>query len=73
MGPGGRLQQLLRYWSELDSEPPTLLMLDEVDALVGDTLISPLRQIRAGYPDRPATFPQSLVPWDARIWQREPV
>ena len=27
---------------------PLMLMLDEVDALVGDTLISLLRQLRAG-------------------------
>ena len=61
VGPGGRLQQLLRHWSELDPAHPTVLLLDEVDALVGDTLISLLRQIRAGYADRPAAFPQSLV------------
>jgi hypothetical protein len=36
-------------------------MLDEVDALVGDTLISLLRQLRAGYPKRPGMFPQSLI------------
>ncbi|MFW2132571.1 hypothetical protein [Ectothiorhodospira haloalkaliphila] len=35
--------------------------LDEVDALVGDTLISLLRQIRAGYPQRPDAFPQSIL------------
>jgi hypothetical protein len=35
--------------------------LDEVDALVGDTLISLLRQIRAGYTSRPQAFPQSIV------------
>jgi len=38
-----------------------VLFLDEVDALVGDTLISLLRQIRAGYAQRPQAFPQSLV------------
>ena len=32
-----------------------------MDALVGDTLISLLRQIRAGYAQRPQAFPQSLV------------
>ncbi|MEZ5449353.1 MAG: hypothetical protein R3E89_10315 [Thiolinea sp.] len=36
-------------------------MLDEVDALVGDTLISLLRQIRAGYAQRPQAFPQSII------------
>jgi hypothetical protein len=40
---------------------PFVLFLDEVDALVGDTLISLLRQIRAGYTDRPKYFPQTIV------------
>ena len=31
------------------------------DALVGDTLLSVLRQLRAGYPDRPRRFPQSVI------------
>jgi type II secretory pathway predicted ATPase ExeA len=43
------------------SSKPVVLFLDEVDALVGDTLISLLRQIRAGYADRPKHFPQSIV------------
>lgn len=38
-----------------------VLLLDEVDSLVGDTLISLLRQIRAGYPDRPRSFPQTAL------------
>jgi hypothetical protein len=37
------------------------LILDEVDALIGDTLISLLRQLRAGYPNRVALFPQSII------------
>jgi len=40
---------------------PLVLLLDEVNALVGDTLISLLRQIRAGYTDRPKAFPQTVV------------
>ncbi len=40
---------------------PVVLFLDEVDALVGDTLISLLRQIRSGYHNRPKSFPQSIV------------
>ena len=36
-------------------------MLDEVDALIGDTLISLLRQIQAGYAQRPQAFPQSII------------
>jgi hypothetical protein len=38
-----------------------VLFLDEVDALIGDTLISVLRQIRAGYTDRPKDFPQTVI------------
>lgn len=55
-----QLTALLQYWSD-HSELPTVLLLDEVDALVGDTLISVLRQIRAGYAQRPAHFPQSVI------------
>ena len=43
------------------TEKPLILFLDEVDALVGDTLISLLRQIRSGYDKRPQAFPQSLI------------
>ena len=54
------LSKMLRYWSETTPKP-TVLLLDEVDALVGDTLISLLRQIRAGYAQRPEAFPQSII------------
>jgi type II secretory pathway predicted ATPase ExeA len=40
---------------------PLVLFIDEVDSLVGDTLISLLRQIRSGYTDRPAHFPQTVI------------
>ena len=40
---------------------PLVLFLDEIDALVGDSLVSVLRQLRAGYDDRPKHFPQSIV------------
>ncbi len=54
------LTQLLVHWSQ--STPlPCVLLLDEVDALVGDSLISLLRQLRAGYTQRPRAFPQSVV------------
>jgi hypothetical protein len=43
------------------SDLPVVLVLDEIDALVGDTLISVLRQIRSGYPQRPGQFPSSIV------------
>lgn len=56
----GALTQLLTHWAHI-SPKPIVLMLDEVDALVGDTLISLLRQIRAGYAQRPHAFPQSII------------
>ncbi|MFO1424997.1 MAG: AAA-like domain-containing protein [Candidatus Competibacteraceae bacterium] len=55
-----RLAQLLEFWAAADPRPAVLL-LDEVDALIGDTLISLLRQLRAGYPQRPTAFPQSVL------------
>ena len=58
--PAGVLTQQLSLWAEM-SDKPIVLMLDEVDSLVGDTLISLLRQIRAGYDRRPETFPQSII------------
>ncbi|MDS4020624.1 MAG: AAA-like domain-containing protein [Candidatus Competibacter sp.] len=54
------LEQFLTRWCEA-APAPTVLMLDEVDALVGDTLISLLRQLRAGYPQRPQRFPQTVI------------
>ena len=56
----GALTALLSHWAQ-NSEKPIVLMLDEVDALVGDTLISLLRQIRAGYAQRPKAFPHSII------------
>jgi hypothetical protein len=38
-----KLSRLLAHWSQLDPAHPAVLLLDEVDALVGDTLISLLR------------------------------
>ena len=55
-----RLVQLLEFWAAADPRPAVLL-LDEVDALVGDTLISLLRQLRTGYNQRPAAFPQTVI------------
>ena len=40
---------------------PLVLFIDEIDSLVGDSLVSVLRQLRAGYDDRPKHFPQSIV------------
>jgi len=54
------LGQFLTRWCG-SSPQPTVLLLDEVDALIGDTLIALLRQLRAGYPKRPTRFPQTVV------------
>jgi len=40
---------------------PLVLIIDEIDALVGDGLVSVLRQIRAGYANRPQAFPQTII------------
>jgi hypothetical protein len=60
------LQILIEHLSQHDhTQPenprPLILMIDEIDALMGDTLISVLRQIRAGYNNRPRAFPQSII------------
>ena len=43
------------------SEKPVVLFIDEIDSLIGDTLISVLRQLRAGYDSRPEHFPISIM------------
>jgi len=59
-GENAALGEVLTLWAE-DSSLPLVLLIDEIDALVGDTLISVLRQLRAGYLQRPALFPQSII------------
>ena len=55
--------RLTDYLTELSIQvgKPLVLMLDEIDALVGDGLVSVLRQIRAGYANRPMRFPHSII------------
>jgi hypothetical protein len=60
VGEHAALNAVLTRWCEANPQP-LILLVDEIDALVGDTLISVLRQLRAGYPKRPAGFPQSIV------------
>ena len=60
VGPGTALRQALLRWSMADPRP-LVLMIDEIDALVGDTLLAVLRQLRTGYVDRPARFPHSII------------
>lgn len=40
---------------------PLVLFFDEIDSLQGQSLISLLRQLRDGYPERPANFPWSVI------------
>ena len=59
-GEDSVLSELLSQWTaELDKG--LVLFIDEADSLIGDTLISLLRQIRAGYDKRPGHFPQSII------------
>ena len=59
-GPHDALRETLARWAE-SSAKPLVLMIDEIDALIGDTLLAVLRQLRAGYPERPYRFPQSVI------------
>ncbi|MBM3204176.1 AAA family ATPase [Candidatus Woesearchaeota archaeon] len=68
--------ECLEYMA-LHTPKPIILFIDEIDSLVGDTLISVLRQLRAGYVERPRAFPQSVCligvrdVRDYRIWSEE--
>ncbi|MBU1221907.1 ATP-binding protein, partial [Myxococcota bacterium] len=57
---GDGLTSALQVLTE-SSKKPVVLMIDEIDALIGDSLVSVLRQIRAGYHKRPESFPQSII------------
>ncbi|MBM4353323.1 MAG: ATP-binding protein [Deltaproteobacteria bacterium] len=58
--PGQRLLTGLTAWARVCPRP-LVLFFDEIDALRGNSLISVLRQLRAGFPSRPAAFPASVV------------
>ena len=60
VGPAQALRQALARWCMADPRP-LVLLIDEIDALVGDTLLSVLRQLRTGYADRPQRFPHSII------------
>ncbi len=59
-GPDLALSVALERWAEA-SPGPLVLLIDEIDTLTGDSLLSALQQIRAGYPGRPERFPHSVV------------
>ncbi len=60
VGPGLALRRALLRWTMADARP-LVLLIDEIDSLVGDTLLSVLRQLRTGYLDRPRRYPHAVV------------
>ena len=56
----GAFGEALTRWCEADPRP-VVLLIDEIDTLIRDSLISVLRQLRARYDRRPRSFPQSVV------------
>lgn len=58
--PDSALYRLLTQWSAADSRP-LVLLVDGIDALVGDTLHSVLRQLCSGYDQRPSNYPHSII------------
>ncbi len=58
--PDAMLAEALTRWSQADPRP-LVLFIDEIDSLVGDSLVSVLRQLRSGYDLRPTGFPQSII------------
>jgi len=58
--PGQQIGAALSTWAKL-SPRPLVVLIDEIDSLGDQTLISVLRQLRSGYPNRPAGFPQSVA------------
>lgn len=69
-------QSALTFWAK-HSKKPIVLFIDEIDSLIGDSLLSTLRQIRSGYTERPISFPQSVCliglrdVRDYKIWSKE--
>ena len=59
-GPAAALRVALMRWANADPKP-LVLLIDEIDSLIGDSLLSVLRQLRAGYDQRPQHFPQSVI------------
>jgi hypothetical protein len=54
------LKEYLSIWAR-NLEKPIVLLIDEIDALLDNVLVSVLRQLRDGYQGRPAHFPASIV------------
>jgi type II secretory pathway predicted ATPase ExeA len=57
--PGQRIRASLQAWAQA-SLRPVVLFIDEIDSLQDEALMSVLRQLRDGYPNRPENFPLSV-------------
>ncbi|PDW03344.1 ATP-binding protein [Candidatus Viridilinea mediisalina] len=57
---GHQIRAALRTWAQ-HSPRPLVILIDEIDSLQDATLITVLRQLRTGYPDRPTGFPHALA------------
>jgi len=53
------ITHFLTNWC-LELPKPLIVFIDAVDSLMGDSLLTVLRQLRAGYERRPKDFPHSL-------------
>jgi hypothetical protein len=56
---GGRIQTALQEWA-IAAPLPLVILIDEIDSLQDEALLSLLRQLRDGFPDRPDGFPQAI-------------
>ena len=59
-GEDTALNTVISNWC-MESNQSLVLLIDEIDSLIGDTLISVLRQLRSGYDKRPGLFPRSII------------
>lgn len=57
---GQRIGDFLAEWA-LAAPRPLVVLLDEIDALQDQVLISVLRQLRSGFNQRPTAFPSSVA------------
>jgi hypothetical protein len=77
--PAGFISSLIKETSAHDAlrgmlgnfckklDRPLVLFIDEIDSLIGDTLVSVLRQLRSGYADRPKEFPAAAILCGVRV------
>ncbi|WP_207679794.1 ATP-binding protein [Desulfonema magnum] len=56
----GQLQRYLNLWAEKNPKP-VVLFIDEADSLPDELFLALLRQLRAGFEDRPHGFPHSVA------------